>query len=677
MTNEPRQLDDLRPADDDPLGGADALDQAFADVENEVGQAQRTTGATEAVADDDFADLPLDDADDVFVIEEDEDAFSAPASGTVAAAHEPEPEDLVDPTGLFAAASTSAASADDGSVEDNLFAMPSRDASGGERIGDDPPTFEDGGDEAGSERSWPGAGLSPDEMGIDARDGDDVARAVEEEADWSTADEEIEIVADDGDADVVGDFALMEGEPAEEFGIQPLDEVEVTAPASGVWDGGDTGFTRAGPRETTHPHAAGETEFEVAQDAEAEYAEAEDEAYDPIYGSDAMPDSEVGAQPLPVHAEADPDYSEYEESYVSHGAGVGTAMIGAPARRRRGAAALLAAAALALVGVAGGFAYMHPEWLGLESAPALVDRAVIARPTVAYDVGEPPPPSDAPVITAPDKPTDPPSGTADPVVPAADPTPPVQDPTETPPDPPTGGDPTGSTGPDVATGPDPRPAPTSSTNPDGPPGESAPADPRPATPPPADATPVAQTLRIGDDLMIRPADPLQRPRVHHLAEGLVTGSQAFAQLKNMNFFLGRVKAMDSSLLTLDLAPGEVTIAFDDLNAIVPLASEEYRLMHGAADGFVRLTNRNKLFGKILTSSLADNVVLEVHKSQVVIPRTSVEEVRQQGNTDVQVLDEADSDWIKTILQRQASKPAGKGGVSLPKPGGAAPPQDSR
>jgi hypothetical protein len=182
-------------------------------------------------------------------------------------------------------------------------------------------------------------------------------------------------------------------------------------------------------------------------------------------------------------------------------------------------------------------------------------------------------------------------------------------------------------------------------------------------------------VRIGEDLQIGTAEGMpSRPRVHHLAAGLATGSQAFAQLKNMNFFLGRVKAMDSSFLTLDLTPGEVTIAFDDLNAIVPLASEEYRMMQGSAEGFVKLTNRNKLFGKILTNSLADNVVLEVQQSHVVIPRASIEEVGQQVKTSVQVLQDEDGDWIKAILQRQAAQdPGRKTAAPAPPTGGSTPP----
>jgi hypothetical protein len=299
---------------------------------------------------------------------------------------------------------------------------------------------------------------------------------------------------------------------------------------------------------------------------------------------------------------------------------------------------------------------------------------VVERPTISLAVEPPPPPardlvagSEPPVETGPE------TTPRDPVA--------TTEPQQTPPDQPVEVVTTEPVPPPVETPPTDPPAET--------PVDVAATDPPVTTDPPADTLPIElppqvvtsgasdrEIMRIGEDLQIRPADPPSRPRVHHLAAGLSNGSQAFAQLKNMNFFLGRVKAMDSSFLTLDLAPGEITLAFDALNAIVPLASEEYRLMHGSAEGFVRLTNRNKLFGKILTNSLADNVVLEVQQSQVVIPRETIEEVGAHTRSTVHVLEDNDSDWIKTLLQRQAGKSSG---VSAPAPQTPppAPPGDGR
>ena len=90
-----------------------------------------------------------------------------------------------------------------------------------------------------------------------------------------------------------------------------------------------------------------------------------------------------------------------------------------------------------------------------------------------------------------------------------------------------------------------------------------------------------------------------------------------------------------------------------------------------------------LFGKILTNSLADNVVLEVQHSHVIIPRASIEEVGNQTKSSVQVMQDEDSDWIKAMLQRQGGrKPTPKAATpaptSPPTPAGhATPARDAR
>ncbi len=729
MTSHPRPSDPLRPEDDEPLvadgSTSDELDQAFADVESEVGKPTKPR-STEMHADaDEFSNMSVDDADDVFVIDDDE-AFASGSQSTPVPTREPARAKVVEPSppsidpatddelllnddpqsvsmednnpfAVARATSTSGAELpSNDSLEDELFA-PTSPLGVSERFNAHAPPFDD--TESTEGATWGGDQLSVQDIGINARDGDDQPHVDEEDDDaiWAAggvSDQELEIVEDVADG-TMGDFAIVDGDPAEQFGIQPIDEEEVSAPASGVWGGADSGTRRApaawdtpspADEELQEPEAGSDSDMpgvaaEVGDVDDSEEQTSADEGFDPIYGSEATSPaaSEDGS------AEADeesPDYTEYEAAYVDQ-TRRGPVLVGAPVGpRRRGALTLAAAAALILCGITAGFAFMQPEWLGLKTTPELVDRALIARPTVVIEIGAPPAPADDPVVlqTPGDlvaqtdlKPTDPLTTGPLPTDPKpTDPTPPIQP------------------VPDVIVAqtdpsPDPVPIPVPIPVPTDPPIGIDPVvvqqTPPPQITPEPTKDPVAlnnDIVRIGEDLAVGRAEPPSRPRVHHLAEGLVTGSQAFAQLRNMNFFLGRVKAMDSSFLTLDLTPGEITIAFDDLNAIVPLASEEYRAMQGSADGFVKLTNRNKLFGKILTNSLADNVVLEVQQNHVIIPRHTIEEVGNQTRTSVQVMQDEDADWIKAMLQRQT--PPGKATPPATAPGGAGsatPPRDAR
>ena len=680
---------------------------------------------------DEFANMSVDDADDVFVIDDDE-AFPSGSQVTPnptpeparAQAAEPLPprtdaasddtaedaeevadealildDDLLsvsmednDPFAVTRASSTSGADLrSDDSLEDELFA-PTSPLDVSERFGANVDPFDD--TESAEGAAWGGDQLSAQDIGINAREGDNQPHVNEEDDDaiWaagSESDQELEIVEDTADG-LMGDFAIVDGDPAEQFGIQPIDEEEVSAPASGVWGGADSGTRRAAaawdtpsPADDEREGAEADADFEMSEvraeagevDASDEQA-SDDEGFDPIYGDGSTSpaaDEDAGVE---VDEES-PDYTEYEAAYVDQ-TRRGPVLVGAPVGpRRHRALTLAAAAALILCGVTAGFAFMQPEWLGLKTTPDLVDRALIARPTVVIEIGAPPAPADDPVagqipddlvVQTDPKPADPLPTDPKPT----DPTPPIQ---------PVPDVSVAQTEPKTDPTTDPKPIPVPTDPPIG-------TDPVAVQhTPPIEVTPVPTTdpvaqntdiMRVGEDLAVGHAAPISRPRVHHLAEGLVTGSQAFAQLRNMNFFLGRVKAMDSSFLTLDLTPGEITIAFDDLNAIVPLASEEYRAMHGSADGFVKLTNRNKLFGKILTNSLADNVVLEVQQNHVVIPRHTIEEVGNQTKASVQVMQDEDADWIKAMLQRQA--PPSKAPPSATPTGGAGsatPPRDAR
>lgn len=389
-----------------------------------------------------------------------------------------------------------------------------------------------------------------------------------------------------------------------------------------TWDGAQTEATAAAFAED-----AGEDDSAQLEDQLD--AEGTEDDFDPIYGDARQDEGDVEAESSDA-TESEPDYTEYEEAYAE--ADPALVVIGAPVRPRRRAWRVFAAAALLLVAAGGTLAVARPDLVGLADPVRLVDRVEIARPMIDVVVAPP-----TPVVEP----------TPDLVV-AVTPEPPppvVEPPVVEPP---------------VVTGPVP-PVPVAITSP------------VPVTPdaPPSAVLPPSNDLsRVGEDLEVRVAEAPVRGRVHELADGIATGNQAFAQLKNLNFFVGRVKAMDANFITLALDPGEITLAFEELTAIVPLASEEYRLMQGGQESFVRLRNSNRLFGRILANGgIADNIVIEVQKNLVTIPRHAIEEIGGQSALGVQVLQDDGGDWVERLLRK---KNAEAGRTLLPTTGAESP-----
>lgn len=400
-----------------------------------------------------------------------------------------------------------------------------------------------------------------------------------------------------------------------------------------TWDGAQTEATAAAFAEDVGEDETAQLEDQLEDPLDAEGTE---DDFDPIYGDARQDEGDVDAE-LSDATESEPDYAEYEEAYAE--ADPALVVIGAPVRARRRAWRVFAAAALLLVAAGGTLAVARPDLVGLADPVRLVDRVEIARPMIDVVVAPP-----TPVVEP----------TPDLVV-AVTPAPPpvVEPPVVEPP----------VVEPPVVT----RPVP---------PVPVAIAPPVPVTPeaPPSGVLAPSNDLsRVGEDLEVRVAEAPVRGRVHELADGIATGNQAFAQLKNLNFFVGRVKAMDANFITLALDPGEITLAFEELTAIVPLASEEYRMMQGGQESFVRLRNSNRLFGRILANGgIADNIVIEVQKNLVTIPRHAIEEIGGQSALGVQVLQDDGGDWVERLLRKRNAE-AGRTvlpttGAESPRPG---------
>ncbi len=422
---------------------------------------------------------------------------------------------------------------------------------------------------------------------------------------------ELEIIEEERDPFANLGAEQSQGDPAEDQQLWSAEDPAVSSPAleEVSWDAEQTQATAALFAE----------ELDGMDGAAGADAPAEDD-FDPIYGDHGAAHGDL--ETVGQEQEGQPDFAEHEETFVD--AEPALVVVGAPTgvgRRRR--LRLFAAAALLLVAAGATLAVIRPDLLRPGDGGHVIDRVEIARPITE-------------VVMAPPSP---------PVVAAVDPTPTVVVDTTPPPVVATSTE----TSPPVAPPVEPvAEVQTSEPSPPPPPVAVTP----PPTPPPTVPPASRDSMTLGEDLIVRAAEAPARGRVHALADGIATGNQAFAQLKNLNYFVGRVKAMDATVITLTLDPGEVTLAFDDLSAIVPLASEEYRLMQGGQDSFVRLRNNNRLFGKILSNgTLADNIVIEVQKNQVTIPRHAIEEIGGQSTLGVQVLQDDGGKWVEKLLRR--------------------------
>jgi hypothetical protein len=145
--------------------------------------------------------------------------------------------------------------------------------------------------------------------------------------------------------------------------------------------------------------------------------------------------------------------------------------------------------------------------------------------------------------------------------------------------------------------------------------------------------------------------------VRKAVDGVLPGVRAFALMRTGNFFIGRVKMADDAAVTLRTPDGEVSLERADLVRIVGLGTADYEALQRATDGFVRLTNSNKLVGGILSQVADDHVVLEYRSNRIILPRSAVGSiVKGQQPDDVQFSLSAEEDaWLRGIAQRELSK----------------------
>ena len=307
----------------------------------------------------------------------------------------------------------------------------------------------------------------------------------------------------------------------------------------------------------------------------------------------------------------------------------------APARTGRILRFLTRAAAAAILVGAGAVAVLHPEWIGLTLEPELVQRVHVARPNLNPKAPKPVAPQ-----VAKNEPAAPAVETAPNVAVAqpAEPTPaPTTQPTPVEPEP------------KVAVVEQPAPA----------------VEPMTTTENPVASQKLPHYLPAGETLWVGSFDGSERATAAWAS--VTPGSKAFAQLANGNFFIGSVKAVAADALVLAVKQGEVMLPRAEIRKVTTLDSRDYADLQRATQGFLKLSNDNRLVGEILQTVGDDHYVLQMQSDRIVVPRSAVQQVVERGGSEgVRFGSVGDEEqWLRGVAERQLQSQ--RTGTSLPKP----------
>ncbi len=383
-------------------------------------------------------------------------------------------------------------------------------------------------------------------------------------------------------------------------------------------------------------------------------------------------EAEAPAGPAVEAWEPEAEDAEGHDLYVDEEQeAVATVVAAAPRRRTMGLLVSLAAS-LAILGT-GATVAMRPEWFGLSLEVERVPSAQVTRPEIRVAV----PPPALPALPEPTAtPEVPPATTPEPVVTSpAEPLPPAP-----------------STGPDtpqpapsqpvvVPENTEPAPLPPTPT-PTGLPADQEAVVAAEPVPPLEQAWPVPSVrdpdapqvvrsglVRLDDNVLLGEETGGPARRVVEPIEGMVPGSRAFAQLHNGNYFIGSVKAVDRSSLTLRMEEGEVTLPVAGIVRLTALGTKDYDELQKVTSGTIRLTNNNRLVGSILSGIADDHIVLEFRSNRVMLPKSAIGEVvagQEQQDVRLDTTSEEDA-WLRRLAARELGTGLGAPVEPLPKP----------
>ncbi len=122
------------------------------------------------------------------------------------------------------------------------------------------------------------------------------------------------------------------------------------------------------------------------------------------------------------------------------------------------------------------------------------------------------------------------------------------------------------------------------------------------------------------------------------ALGLVRGTQVLAELKNGNYFIGRIYKIGGRKVVLDVKKGQLTFYYDEVAHLMPIGPALARKLKEHPSGFVILKNTNRLKGEIVVEA-KDYVTIQVREARITIPRESIERVEKGKETSLKLKDD--------------------------------------
>ncbi|MEE2886748.1 MAG: hypothetical protein VX951_04895 [Planctomycetota bacterium] len=165
-----------------------------------------------------------------------------------------------------------------------------------------------------------------------------------------------------------------------------------------------------------------------------------------------------------------------------------------------------------------------------------------------------------------------------------------------------------------------------------------------------------ETRTVLDGLQDKAIMERHRKTLVHKENGLVMGSRAWVQLLNNSIFVGTVKTLDSSFVTLRIKSGEITLARESIRSLTNVNSGAAE--HSAKNmkaGSLRLRNSNWLEGEIVETG-NESVIVQLNSNRIVVPLSDVEEVIEgRAKNSVQMADsmrvERDQ-WFRKLVEDQ-------------------------
>ncbi|PIE22094.1 MAG: hypothetical protein CSA62_14050 [Planctomycetota bacterium] len=143
------------------------------------------------------------------------------------------------------------------------------------------------------------------------------------------------------------------------------------------------------------------------------------------------------------------------------------------------------------------------------------------------------------------------------------------------------------------------------------------------------------------------AVPSEQPRGYvgrRFDQSILRGTQAIAQLRNGNFFVGRIHKITAVEVTLRLKEGELTLYPDQVNTLTPISDTVAKRIENSPEGWVKLRNRETIRGRIVENS-AELLTIQKGGAKIVIPRKAILEVRERADPKYRLTPDDEEDWL--------------------------------